>query len=224
MYSAQSPSKRLFKLFGFPVEAELNSLFMVVIVMMFYGKGGPDQIVFAALLCVAIFLSIVAHELGHALMTRRLGYGGSTIRLTLAGGVAISRGRRSARDSIKISLAGPAVTALIAVVGIVVSVVAPSTPRASIVGQLLFYTTALNVMWAVFNMLPIYPMDGGQALRAWLSTKLPARETLKRSLIVSGAIAALLIVAAIAWQQYLLLLIVGWMALKNWQEWTRNFA
>lgn len=116
---------------------------------------------------VALLASIVLHELGHALMARRYGIGTRDITLYLIGGIArLERMPRSAGPELLIALAGPAVNVVIAaalavVVGVCRAVGLPDH----------FWWTVMctNAGLVLFNLLPIFPMDGGRVLRAGLS-------------------------------------------------------
>jgi Zn-dependent protease len=119
-------------------------------------------------LVVALFGSIVLHELGHALMARRYGIGTADITLYLFGGVArLERMPRSAGPELLIALAGPAVNFAI-VVGLL-SLLAIGDllhlPSSGFVKDLVW----LNAGLGLFNLLPVFPMDGGRVLRALLS-------------------------------------------------------
>lgn len=116
---------------------------------------------------VALFASIVLHELGHCLMARRYGIETSDITLYVIGGVArLQRMPRSAGPELLIALAGPAVNLAIAVVLFAMIGLASFAGVPSLLLSMLLST---NLALAVFNLLPIFPMDGGRVLRALLS-------------------------------------------------------
>ncbi len=127
----------------------------------------PDMLGTIAL-GAALLGSIVLHELGHALMARRYGIRTADITLYLFGGVArLERMPRSAGPELLITLAGPAVNfaivlVLSAVIGLA-ELIGLSLPV--IVPMVL----SMNLVLGVFNLLPIFPMDGGRVLRALLS-------------------------------------------------------
>jgi len=116
---------------------------------------------------VALFASIVLHELGHCLMARRYGIETADITLYLFGGVArLQRMPRSAGPELLIALAGPAVN--FAIAGVLFAMV----NLASVAGApsiFLMEVLITNLALALFNLLPIFPMDGGRVLRAFLS-------------------------------------------------------
>jgi Zn-dependent protease len=117
---------------------------------------------------VALLGSIVLHELGHALMARRYGIKTADITLYVIGGVArLERMPRSAGPELLIALAGPAVN--FAIVLVLASLIGLAEfvglPYPEFVGTVL----NLNAFLGLFNLLPIFPMDGGRVLRAVLS-------------------------------------------------------
>ena len=125
--------------------------------------GGIGGLVDALPLVVALFTSIVLHELGHALMARRYGIGTNDITLYLIGGIArLNRLPRSAGPELLIALAGPAVN-------VVIAAVLAGMMALGVHHPLLYQVLGLNVALVLFNLLPIFPMDGGRVLRALLS-------------------------------------------------------
>ena len=111
-------------------------------------------------LLLATFGCVLLHELGHALAARRFGIGTSDITLYPIGGVArLTRMPRAPGVELLIALAGPAVNLAIAV-GLY--------PLARGGGEFLADLLAVNLVLALFNLIPAFPMDGGRVLRALL--------------------------------------------------------
>ena len=110
------------------------------------------------------FASLLAHELGHALVARREGMEIDGITLWLFGGVARFKGMfPSAGAELRIALAGPAVTL---VVGAVCVAVAWAVGLPEEVDGVLAWLGYVNLLLLVFNLLPALPLDGGRVLRA----------------------------------------------------------
>ena len=148
---------------GIPVRAHWSMAIIAVWLGVIF--AADLGIVGGVILTFAFFASILAHEFGHALVARRYGVNTQSIDLWALGGVArLDRESPSARADGLIAVAGPAVSLLIGLVAVPLSLVLQSNVLA-IVG-------ALNIVLAVFNMLPGAPLDGGRVLRAvrWART------------------------------------------------------
>jgi len=113
-----------------------------------------------------LFVSILAHEFGHALVARKSGIEIEEIDLWLLGGVSRMRGEaHDPQDELRYAIAGPAVTAVIAACfGVAAALLPSSTPEA--VRALIEYQAFVNVAILVLNLLPAFPLDGGRVLRS----------------------------------------------------------
>lgn len=120
---------------------------------------------------VALFGSIVLHELGHALMARRYGIGTADITLYVFGGIArLERMPRSAGPELLISLAGPAVNfAIVLAIGLFTGL---ADSLGIVVPGVIAFVGSMNLFLGLFNLIPAFPMDGGRVLRAILSSPL----------------------------------------------------
>ena len=115
---------------------------------------------------VIFFLSLLLHELGHALQARREGVEVDGITLWLFGGVAQFKGMfPSAGAELRIALAGPVVSALLG--GLLVGVGWIHALGAA-VGGVAAWLGYINLILLAFNMLPALPLDGGRVLHALL--------------------------------------------------------
>jgi Zn-dependent protease len=109
---------------------------------------------------VAFFASILAHEFGHALVARRFGVTTTSIDLWALGGVAhLDRESPTPRADGLIAVAGPLVSLTLGIAGFGAGIAFDSV--------LLVWIGFVNLVLAVFNMLPGAPLDGGRVLRAW---------------------------------------------------------
>ena len=115
-----------------------------------------------------LFASIVLHEFGHAIIARRHGIQIEEIDLWLLGGVSLMRGEaHEPEDELRYSLAGPAVTAVVATLFGALSLLL-SGSASPIVRALVNYQLLINCLILGFNLLPAFPLDGGRVLRALL--------------------------------------------------------
>src|SRR5215212_9250529 len=132
---------------------------------------------------VALFICVLLHEFGHSLVAQRLGLEIHSITLLPLGGVSnLESLPEKPSDEVKITLAGPLVNVVLAPIFFGVGLLLGGVPRMPAdlftgigsVGQFFFYLGYLNVVLAVFNLIPAFPLDGGRVLRALLATRLGA--------------------------------------------------
>lgn len=214
------PEYRLFTFARVPVYADKSAIFLLALILLLYGRGGPNAMIGSIVIAAVAFVSVVGHELGHAFAVRKLGYGQSKIVLGGFGGVCQWHGRPTRGDRIRIALAGPAVSLLLGAIGMVLylplrPMIAGIPPLKTALAALMF----LNVFWGVFNLLPIFPMDGGQALRSALGYKFSPSEARRKSLIVSGVVGGSLAVIAYLSGFWVASLVIAMLLFQNWNEW-----
>ena len=131
----------------------------------------PVVLVTALLTILTFFASIVAHELGHSLVAIRRGVPVRAITLFIFGGVAqLSRDSESARDEFWIAIAGPIVSFVLALTFSLLSGATANISEPLSVG--LGWLALINIIVAVFNLIPGFPLDGGRVFRAlvWMAT------------------------------------------------------
>ncbi len=113
---------------------------------------------------LAFFAGLLAHELGHSIVALSEDVEVSSITLWLFGGVAaLASPPPTPQASIRIAAAGPAVSAIIGLSGLLLGAL-----LSGLVGATLLWFGLINLGLAVFNLLPAYPMDGGRLYHAWL--------------------------------------------------------
>lgn len=168
-----------------------------------------------------IFFCIVLHEFGHIAMAKRLGFQTGDVVLTPLGGLAqINATDETARDEILIAAAGPAVNLVIIALSMGLMTLVPMFLGASAAPILtgLYAIVLVNTMLAVFNLIPLFPMDGGRIwrgiLRFWMA---PAKAT--RIAVYTGwAIAAVITVLALMIGNLIIPMIAAFMCFIGYQE------
>lgn len=154
----------------------------------FWSWGGRtddwrEGTLFGSFVLLAIFISVIGHELAHALVAHRFGLAVRDVLLLPIGGMTrIEQGPLPPCREVAIALAGPVFNLLLAVgllPPVLVSLFWIDALSVASLGRVLAGTTftsllvltmVSNLLLAVVNLVPAFPMDGGRILRAWLST------------------------------------------------------
>jgi Zn-dependent protease len=195
------------------IDLYLHATFLAMMAVLALAHHGLQ----AVLMVSALFGCVLLHELGHALMARRFGIPTEHITLYPIGGVArLHRMPREPGAELLIALAGPAVNVAIALViftaRLVLDSVSPSI-SSGLAGLILRNLLEVNVLLAGFNLIPIFPMDGGRVLRAVLSAPLGRLRatviaaTIGQGLAILGGLACL--VAMVVFREPILLMQVA---------------
>jgi Zn-dependent protease len=199
-----------FSIFGIPVQVQPFFWITLVIIGGALGATSATAILQVGIFVLAGFISILIHELGHALTARKFG-ATSEITLQAFGGYAAYSGVRLTRpQSFAVTAAGPAVQILLGLgVFIALRYLPPLNDNADyFLGTLVW----ISIAWAVLNLLPVLPLDGGQMLNAMLGPQ-RIRITLWITIIVSALVGLILFVRThsvlfpiflgmFAWQAY----------------------
>jgi Zn-dependent protease len=181
-------------------------LFLIgwIVLTGFFAGFTPVQFLWAAILMLAVTVSIILHELGHALVAAAYGiYSKSVILLPVGGVGSIERFPDSPRQELLISIAGPIVNILIAMS---ISSFLPSNVHfwgkngfdgIVVKDNFVSYLFVVNLFLAIFNLLPAFPLDGGRILRALLGFKFNYVKATGITTIVSKVVGWTLVLAGI---------------------------
>lgn len=176
-------SAKVFSIRG--IDVRVHATFLLIVLLgawQWSERSGAVGAMFGATFMLALFGCVFLHELGHSIAAQHLGLRVKEIMLLPIGGVATLQGRpRTPRQQIAIALAGPAVNVVLAdtfafalwLTGSFPTTLAQLSTLAttpSLSGLLLLLTTG-NATLAVFNLLPIFPLDGGRVLKAALEMR-----------------------------------------------------
>ena len=201
-------SINLFRIRG--IQLALHFSFLLLLGWVAYQgfeDAGMPGLFWSAATTIAFFTCVVLHELGHSFTGMRFGVNVRRILLMPIGGMAqFDSIPRQPRQELLMTLAGPAVNFVIA--GLLWPFVDmgqwdPSGSLSSL-GDLGRYLLAANLVMGVFNLLPIFPMDGGRILRALLATRLPYLRATAVAATIGKVLAILAAVVALYLGNYLL--------------------
>jgi len=201
-----------FRLFGFPVNVHwMFWLLCLFLGMRYLEQDGPEGLGKFAVMTAVVFGSIIWHELGHAWARKKYGAPYSDISLHGMGGLCSGPGRFTRWESVIIAAAGPGASLLLgAATYLLVFTPGVRDPWIGFfIGQMLW----VNVGWAIMNLLPILPLDGGHIMQGLL----PVRYThlaprIGFVLSVTVAVAGLVLLNSI-----FMAVLFGFFAYTNWQ-------
>ena len=230
-----------FTIAGIPVR--VHPLFWVISLLFGFST---NNILYTLIWVLAIFVSVLVHELGHALAFRRYGQrssivlhfmGGLTVPEPVSWGTGWANVALSPRQEIFISLAGPFSGFLLATLligGVIVSggsitvswllgfIPLPAVTSLPFGGLILTVLVAIlvsvNVFWGLINLVPVYPLDGGNVARYALMQYDPydgVRKSLQLSVIAGGVVA---LVALLFLRSIYMAFLFGFLAFQSYQS------
>lgn len=169
----------LMRLLGFEIRFDLTWLILVALVVWslsadlfpaaFADLPASTYIWMGVLGAIGVFVSIILHELAHSVVGRHLGLRIHGITLFAFGGAAeMGEEPASARTEFWMAIAGPVMSVVVAgvffLLGLALAAGGAPGPLVAVTG----YLVGMNLILAVFNMVPAFPLDGGRVLRAAL--------------------------------------------------------
>jgi Zn-dependent protease len=219
---------------GLRIRVHLSWLFIIALIVLFVGEAGapavagatsavplgaPLRLLIGGVVAGLFFLSVLVHELTHALVARRFGLPVSEITLLVFGGQ--THGDQEAphpRAEAMIAASGPLLSLAFGggLLGAWAATLAASGEVALVVGSICWWTGTANILLGGLNLVPGFPMDGGRLLRAafWAVTKDFVKGT--RAASAAGRLVGLALVAAGVWWAASADLIIGiWLAITG---------
>lgn len=162
---------RIGSLFGIPLF--LDPLWFIILGLATLNFGVAYQawgtvLAWSAAIVMALLLfgSVLLHELGHSLVARSQGIKVNSITLFLFGGIAaIEEESKTPGKAFQVAIAGPSVSIALFLLLFLLAGVLPNTSPASVMVRDL---ARINLVLALFNLIPGLPLDGGQVLKAAL--------------------------------------------------------
>lgn len=226
-----------FVLFGVPVR--VHPMFWALALFLGLRSARERPLISMLLWMVAVFLSILVHELGHAIVMRAYGFAPRITLYWLGGlasqepGVTYSARRLVGAPQILISAAGPAAQFLLAaaIAGVLMLAnreivflfgfpygILVGTPYLIAGSEVLTYFVndlmLISCFWGVLNLWPVYPLDGGQISREIL-LKWNPREGIRVSLVVSLVAAIGLAVFGATREHWFMVILFGMLAYSS---------
>jgi Zn-dependent protease/CBS domain-containing protein len=204
-------SFKIGSIMGIPLK--VHATFLLLLLLIFFagtsviGMGGLYGVIFVIL----IFASVVFHELSHAVVARYFGIAVEDITLLPIGGVArMAKTPEKPTQEILVSVVGPISSLVLAfalwlaadLIGFDVSFT-EAAREGNLMAQLIF----VNIVLAIFNLLPAFPMDGGRVLRGFLSLYLSPHKATRIAVSVGQMFAIGLFFLGLYWTNFFMILI-----------------
>ena len=182
---------KLFDFYGTPVYLKYWFLALILITTPVY--------------LVSIFISIVVHELAHSFVAKKLGYKTDYIFIDIFHGGALidSSYTKNNKHAFKIAFAGPLSNFILAFIGFILAIVVGTMSKLILDFMVIFIV--VNLLIGVFNLLPIYPLDGGRICKSILGMLL--KDNNKARLIngiFSTVVSSILLLTSLYFGEYVL--------------------
>lgn len=190
-----------------------------LLIFLFAVRDYDRGLAYALVWIPVIFISILFHELAHAGTIAMFGYGSSHVVLGGLGGVTINERKARPWHDMLISAAGPISSFALAWICRLIFTnvaVAQQDPMLKVLLPLMYWA---GIVWGIFNLLPIPPLDGGKAFRNLLRTILRENTAFLIAVWIAMLVGAGIVIYALMRRDYFLAVIIGWFTFSNFQQW-----
>jgi len=204
-------------IWGVPIKVHWSFLLLIALIayLFFLKQLAINQLLNFVLLLFVLFVCVLIHEMGHAVIAKSLGIKAKDIVLSPIGGLArIESMEKYPRKEILIALAGP-LTNLILAALVFVYLFCSDAVSLSIQHRLdlehlgsysmVYFFLYVNLLLCFFNLIPAFPMDGGRILRAVLSLKYDSLKATYIASLIGKILAIGFIVYAIVSSYYIII-------------------
>ncbi len=157
-----------FSLFGIPVEIQPFFWVTMALIGGAFGADSLPALLEMGLFIIAGFISILVHEFGHALTIKGFGLPTAVTLQAFGGFATYPAGILNRKKSFLVSAAGPAIQLLLAVIAFLMTQHVPAIYTNENAYHFFFTIFGISAFWAIINLLPVLPLDGGQILNAIL--------------------------------------------------------
>lgn len=202
---------QLFTIAGIPVRVSLWYGFL----LLFWFQGG--DVYRSALWAIVVTSSILVHEMGHALVARYYRLRPSILLHGLGGLCHHDRAERDLHDVLIIA-AGPGAGLLLGIASWLFALFAPElmmSPERPWIGIVVNMSIWVNVAWSLVNLLPLWPLDGGQLFRLAMLRLAKPKRAEQVTHITALTLLALALALGFVYDTTLLLFLVLWIAWSN---------
>jgi Zn-dependent protease len=214
----------LFRIAGIEVFLHF-SWFIVAAIEVTRFAGYYASPVWGAFEYLGLFLIVLLHEFGHALACRQVGGVADRIILWPLGGIAFVNPPRRAGAYLWSIAAGPLVNvALIPVFALALAVAQGDSNLPDDVVIWLRHLRFINLSLLIFNILPIFPLDGGQILRGLLWYPFGEIRSLQISSVLGLIGGGLLALVALSWQSWWIAILAFFLLSRAWYGWQQAKA
>lgn len=202
-----------FSLFGIPIE--IQPWFWISLVLIgALSAGNPstaDGLIILCLFVLAGFISILVHELGHALVGRSFGAPTAITLQAFGGYAAFPPGAFTRKQNFLMVAAGPFFQLVLGGIALVITIFAP-IPE-TLIAVFFHFIVLISFFWAILNLIPVLPLDGGRLMESVLGPQ-RIKTTLTISIVVA-IVAAILMFTKTG--SLIFPIFLGMMAYQNWQ-------
>ena len=164
------------KIWGIPIKAHLSLLFFLPVIAFYFSPmmgHGLAGWVWGLIIAIGLFVSVTLHELGHSYVAIKTGFRVRKILLLPIGGAAQLESMPSQpRQELLMAITGPGVSLVLAIIALFAANAVLFVFGWKTISKVLSIMASINIMLALFNLLPSFPMDGGRVFRALLTPKL----------------------------------------------------
>lgn len=199
------------RVFGFPLSVQPSALFILALFVLLGAEDGAASMGRGVLFALAVFASILVHELGHAFVARFYKLGPISITLHGFGGFTRFRRAPDPKQGLLVTLAGPGASLALGAGALVAAFVGGEWTAAGglVSDDLVWRAATLNVFWGLFNLLPMYPLDGGLITWHGLSFFRPREVALQWAARVGVLVAVFVGTMAVLAGQFFIAIVAG---------------
>ena len=201
------------RIFGTDIYAS-GGFLMLLVLLLLMNRGENGWVVVVWIL--ALVLSVLVHEFGHVFAVKRFHTGSCFVMLWTLGGLCVHEPTRVIGKRIAISVMGPAFGVALGLVFLALDLfVLPEAEAPSVVATFVGAMVYINILYSGINLLPILPLDGGQASLAALESRLGVARSRSMMRYVSVGFAGLGMAAALALGQTFWAILAGLLLMQN---------